>query len=123
MATNKPETIGARAIRFVQRQVLMLIEGMQMPTKPAVFGQQERRKERERYRGTKQERGYGGEWERISQIVRKAQPVCMICHDAASEDVDHIVPFNGLSDPLRTARSNLRAVCRECHNRKTRGQG
>ena len=90
-----------------------------MPRTPKLFRSQ---KARQRRTGTKQERGYGGEWERISKMVRAQQPVCQMCYDAPSEDVDHIIPFRGLKDPLRTARSNLRAVCRPCHSKKTKGQ-
>lgn len=93
-----------------------------MPKSPAIFRSAERKKEREQIRGTKQQRGYGGEWERISLMVRQQHPVCQLCNDAVSVDVDHVVPFKGLCDPLRTEVSNLRAVCRDCHNQKTRTQ-
>lgn len=86
-----------------------------MPNAPQVFG----RKQIEERRGTKQQRGYGGEWERISKLFRAQHPVCQECQQNASEDVDHVIPFNGLKDPLRTSWSNLRALCRGCHNRKT----
>lgn len=90
-----------------------------MPSSPRTFRSAERAKERERFRGSKQSRGYGGEWERISLAYREAHPVCEICNDAPTDDTDHIVPFKGLDDPLRTAWDNLQAVCRPCHNRKT----
>ena len=89
-----------------------------MPTAPKRF----KAKCRRQLLGTKQQRGYGGEWERISKQVRAEEPVCRICNDAPSEDVDHIIPFRGLKDPLRTLRSNLRGVCRACHSKKTKGQ-
>lgn len=89
-----------------------------MPNAPRTFRTTQKR---EQYRGTKQERGYGGEWERISKLYRRSHPVCEICNAAPSEDTDHIVPFRGLNDPLRTAWDNLQAVCRACHNRKTHG--
>ena len=87
-----------------------------MPNTPETFG----RKQREQRRGTKQQRGYGGEWERISKIVRAAHPVCQICQNEPSAHVDHITPFKGVSDPLRTDRSNLQALCVACHQAKTR---
>ena len=68
-------------------------------------------------------RGYDNHWAAISRMVRAQHPVCQICENAASVDVDHIIPFRGLRDPLRTDRSNLQAVCRQCHNRKTHGEG
>lgn len=88
-----------------------------MPTAPRSFRAEERK--RDQYRGTKQQRGYGGEWERISKTIRQEFPVCQVCNNAPSVDVDHIVPFIGLKDPLRTDKSNLQAICRKCHNLKT----
>ena len=89
-----------------------------MPTAPRVY----RSKTSQRFKGTKQQRGYGGEWEHISNMIRSQHPVCQMCNAAPSEDVDHIIPFRGIKDPLRTDRNNLRAVCRACHSRKTKGQ-
>lgn len=92
-----------------------------MPTAPRTFRSAERRKEREQYRGTKQDRGYGGEWERISRLKRAECPVCEVCHNAVAVDVDHIIPFNGSDDPKRTEWQNLQSICRACHNDKTHG--
>jgi 5-methylcytosine-specific restriction endonuclease McrA len=89
-----------------------------MPKAPKAFGGQRRRE----YRGTKQQRGYGGEWERISKLKRQQDPVCEICRQALAVDVDHIKPFKGVNDPLRTQWSNLQSVCRSCHNAKTASQ-
>ena len=77
----------------------------------------------QRFRGTKQQRGYGGEWERISKLKRQRDPLCEVCQAAPAEDVDHIIPFKGVSDPLRTDWSNLQSICRACHQRKTHGGG
>ena len=90
-----------------------------MPTSPQTFRKQERVREVEQARGTKQQRGYGGEWERISLMKRAECPVCEMCNDAMAVDVDHIEPFNGPNDPLRTDWQNLQAVCRACHRAKT----
>ena len=90
-----------------------------MPTAPQTFRKQERVREVEQARGTKQQRGYGGEWERISLMKRAECPVCEMCNDAMAVDVDHIEPFNGRNDPLRTDWQNLQAVCRACHRAKT----
>jgi 5-methylcytosine-specific restriction endonuclease McrA len=94
-----------------------------MPTAPQSFRASKRKTERQFSRGTKQQRGYGGEWERISKLYRQSHPVCEICNAAPAVDTDHIRPFHGVSDPLRTDWSNLQAVCRPCHARKTRWQG
>ena len=91
-----------------------------MPTSPKTFRQRERKREREEFRGTKQSRGYGGEWERISLLKRAQDPVCEVCRDAPATQVDHIVPFGGIMDPLRTAWANLQSICDDCHSKKTR---
>ncbi len=89
-----------------------------MPSSPKTFMSSERAKEREQFRGSKQSRGYGGEWERISRMKRQECPVCEVCDDAPADDVDHIVKFQGVNDPLRTDWENLRSICRGCHAKK-----
>lgn len=92
-----------------------------MPLSPKTFRSAERAKEREQFRGSKQSRGYGGEWERISKLKRQVNPVCEVCNDAPADDVDHIVPFDGVNDSKRTEWQNLQSICRTCHNGKTHG--
>lgn len=77
---------------------------------------------KERNRGTKQQRGYGGQWERIARLYRESHPVCEMCQQESSVDVDHIRPFRGVDDPLRTDLQNLQALCKACHSKKTKGQ-
>lgn len=72
-------------------------------------------------RGTSTKRGYDYTWKKVSQRIRAERPVCEVCNDAVSEDVDHIIPFKSITDPLRLMPGNLRAICRACHNRKTNG--
>ena len=76
-----------------------------------------------RYRGTAQERGYGAEWQKLrKQVMARDQWRCQ-CEDCRSEgritvahECDHIVPKSqGGTDAL----SNLQAINRECHARKT----
>lgn len=90
-----------------------------MPKAPKVFRQKERRREREESRGNCVQRGYDWEWMKISKLYRQSHAVCEICNDAVAVDVDHIIPFRGVGDPLRTDWHNLQAVCRSCHRRKT----
>ena len=87
-----------------------------MPIAPKRFDK------REQIRGTKQQRGYGGEWERISRLKRSINPVCEYCNDNPADDVDHIEPFRSLDDPLRTEWTNLKSTCRQCHQAKTMAQ-
>jgi len=92
-----------------------------MPTSPQRFNQKERKREAYRRKGTKQERGYGGVWEKLSLMKRASCPVCEVCNNSTATQVDHIVPFDGENDPLRLEWTNLQSICQECHTRKTRG--
>lgn len=93
-----------------------------MPSAPKTFRSKERAREREEFRGNCVERGYDWHWMKISKMYRNQHPVCEVCNDAAADDVDHVIPFNGVNDPKRTEWKNLRSICRPCHNRKTRRQ-
>lgn len=93
-----------------------------MPKSPPMFRAKERKRQVEVDRGTKQQRGYGGEWSRISRMYRSDHPVCEICKDEVAVDVDHIQPFSGRNDSLRTDWQNLQSVCRSCHRAKTERQ-
>ncbi len=67
-------------------------------------------------------RGYDGAWRALRREVLDATPICVLCHQRRATEVDHIVPFRGLHDPLRLARSNLRSVCAPCHRSRTARQ-
>ena len=96
-----------------------------MPTKARRHGSTAKRiasrDTRERRRGTNKQRGYDSHWARISRMKRDTAPVCEVCRIKAATEVDHIKPFNGIDDPLRTQWSNLQSICRDCHHRKTAG--
>jgi 5-methylcytosine-specific restriction protein A len=54
------------------------------------------------------------------------QPENMLCRMCATngyvrlaKQVDHIIPFVGLHDPLRLDKNNLQPLCVACHDRKT----
>jgi 5-methylcytosine-specific restriction enzyme A len=76
----------------------------------------------EQLRGTRTQRGYCNRWLRLAEAYRAEHPVCEQCRDAVATDTDHVIPFCGLGDPLRLSWSNLRALCRPCHQRKTHGR-
>lgn len=81
-----------------------------MPTSPGTFKGVKLSREK-----TKQERGYGGEWSRISRLKREQCPVCEQCKREPSTQVHHVTPFDGPKDPRRTDWNNLMALCAECH--------
>jgi 5-methylcytosine-specific restriction endonuclease McrA len=57
-------------------------------------------------------------------MVRKAvlsrDPICVLCDNAISTDVDHIVPLIEGGDEY--AMSNLRGLCGPCHWRRHAGR-
>lgn len=60
-------------------------------------------------------RGYGVAWRKIRAAYLAEHPACALCGRPAT-DVDHVVPkrFGGSDDD-----TNLQALCKECHQRKT----
>lgn len=81
-------------------------------------------------RGSRQDRGYGAEWERTrKRILSRDKGLCQVCLRSGryrpARHVDHVVPkFEGGSDDD----SNLQSICLGCHAEKTaeearRGRG
>lgn len=75
----------------------------------------------DKVRGTRQERGYGREWERLREIIlRRDDRLCQPCLKAGrvspGTEVDHVQPKSqgGTDHPF-----NLRAICAKCHREKT----
>lgn len=72
-------------------------------------------------RGTRQERGYGAQWERLRrQVLERDEGLCVPCTAAGrvtpATEVDHVTPkAQGGTDDLE----NLQAICRPCHLAKT----
>jgi 5-methylcytosine-specific restriction endonuclease McrA len=90
-----------------------------MPTAPKTYRAAQAGHETSRA-GTSAERGYGGQWKRISRLKRQQCPVCEDCEQEPSTQVHHKVRFNGVDDPLRTNWGNLMALCGDCHRRRHR---
>jgi 5-methylcytosine-specific restriction protein A len=72
-------------------------------------------------RGTRHERGYGSEWDRLRlEILRRDKGLCQPClrldRVTRGNIVDHIVPKaeDGTDDP-----ANLQTICKPCHTAKT----
>ena len=78
-------------------------------------------------RGSARQRGYDARWQKVRDYHIRANPLCVKCEErgrtVAGKDVDHIIPFDGLSDPKRLDGCNLQTLCRACHNAKTARQG
>lgn len=72
---------------------------------------------------TRQQRGYGKDYQRLRAQVVREEPLCRICtmmgRVVPTQEVDHIKPFDGLDDPLRLDRNNLRGLCKPCHEQVT----
>jgi 5-methylcytosine-specific restriction protein A len=96
-----------------------------MPTRPPIHRSPGwiSPQQRDRERGTRQQRGYDAAWQRVRLVVLAAEPLCRFC-DAAGRiepatEVDHIDGNSRNND-----RANLRPLCKPCHSRRTaRDQG
>jgi len=80
----------------------------------------------DKYRGSRQQRGYGAAWEKLRLLVLQRDCFVCQCEECKREDrttsateVDHIVPkAQGGTDDM----TNLRAVSAACHKRITAQQ-
>ena len=67
-------------------------------------------------------RGYNAAWRKASKQFLRAHPLCEECQKQGkfvmATVVDHIVPHRG-DEKLFWDRSNWRALCKRCHDRKT----
>lgn len=80
----------------------------------------DRAKRQDRERGSSNARGYGYHWRKLRAVVLAEEPLCRAClargRTTPAEHVDHITPkAEGGTDE----RTNLQALCRGCHSRKT----
>ena len=69
------------------------------------------------------ERGYGNAWRKASKQFLQVHPLCEECMKQGkyvkATVVDHIVAHRG-DEKLFWDRDNWRALCKHCHDRKTR---
>ena len=67
---------------------------------------------------TTTQRGYGADWQRVSRMVRREEPLCVVCKAAgrarAATEVHHVAKVKD-APGRRLDRQNLMSVCRECH--------
>ena len=68
-------------------------------------------------------RGYGPAWRKASKVFLQAHPLCEECKlqgkYVKATVVDHVIPHRG-DQKLFWDQSNWRALCKRCHDRKTR---
>lgn len=74
-------------------------------------------------RPSSSERGYGSRWRKASKYYLQKNPLCKQCEREGNltraEVVDHIIPHRG-DKVLFWDESNWQALCKRCHDRKTR---
>lgn len=66
-----------------------------------------------RVRGTRQERGYGADYQRKRARKLKTDPLCEVCGASWTAEIDH---RDG--NPHNNAWENLCSICVACHLRK-----
>ena len=86
--------------------------------------QQKRQRVSDQARGTRHQRGYDNEWDRLSKRNLAAQPWCVGYpkgqhkpYTVLAEVTDHIIPIKRRPD-LRLEPSNLQSLCSDCNRRK-----
>jgi 5-methylcytosine-specific restriction enzyme A len=74
-------------------------------------------------RPSAKQRGYDAKWTACRKAFIRQHRFCQWCAKQGKQKiaciVDHKIPFRGSADPLRLAWSNLQALCRSCHAKKT----
>lgn len=79
-------------------------------------------KPRSKTRPSPSGRGYDGDWRRLRMWFLRRNPVCVRCRllglVTPATEVDHITPIRDGGE--RLDQSNLQALCKRCHSRKTR---
>jgi len=84
------------------------------------------RKQIDERRGTGTQRGYGVRWQAARRAYLSDHPWCAICLEHNKRNlafvVDHIKPHKG-DMALFWDTDNWQALCKECHDVKTAGEG
>lgn len=101
-----------------------------MATRPPSLGgsqvittqRQAAKKQADQRRGSAASRGYDAAWRRLRLAFLEQNPLCLFCADTgrtvAASVVDHIITIAERPD-LRLDWSNLRPLCKPCHDRHT----
>ncbi len=80
-----------------------------------------KRRPRERRESSTQQ-GYDERWKKLRKIVLARDPICMICREAPSTQVDHIVPRRPEQHAADVTEEELQGLCKPCHSSKTRAE-
>ena len=99
-----------------------------MPMKPSIHrplgsrDESERKKDVERYRGSRHERGYTSKWAYARARYLFSHPLCVECmrggHVTAATVVDHRIPHRG-DMKLFWDKGNWQSLCKPHHDEKT----
>lgn len=122
-ATNPPSPAG-----FCVQGAGRIIGASNVPWKPKTHrpagarSEAQRKADFDKRRGTAAERGYDARWRKLRSVVLFEEPLCRTClvrgYTTPASEVDHIVPHKGRRE-LFYDRTNLQAMCKSCHSRKT----
>ena len=74
---------------------------------------------KEPWAGSTRRRRLPGDWNRRRRSVLARDPVCRICQNALSVEVDHIIPHRGNPDLFWDEINNWGSLCGPCHKAKT----
>lgn len=84
--------------------------------------EQQYRKEKDKYRGSANERGYTKQWSRTSKRFLMENPLCVQCESErfvrAAQVTDHIIPHKGNME-LFWNQDNWQPLCKRHHDIKT----
>lgn len=67
-------------------------------------------------------RTYDRRWRKLRKVVLARDPICMICGEAPSTDVDHIIPREHDVHAANVTEEELQGLCHSCHSRKTQAE-
>jgi 5-methylcytosine-specific restriction protein A len=75
-----------------------------------------RQKHKDKHRPSAAKRGYDRQWRKRRLSVISRDPICRMCRDQLTQEVDHIKrKAEGGTDDM----NNLQGLCRACHQDKT----
>ena len=75
------------------------------------------RKQADKRRGTAQERGYDGEWQKVRAAKKRADPLCERCKVKGIIKPMAVVHHVN-RDPKDNVWHNLESLCRSCHEKE-----